>query len=158
MISEEHRKALRALHEVLADLEFPWAITGGLGFALHGMNVPADDIDLQTDREGAYKIENAFRQCVVKSVAFSEGNGIRSHFGELRICGVKVEIIGGVQKRLTTGEWESPVEVREHRTFVDFDGMRFPVLSLEYEEKAYRILGRIDKANLIKEWLTRSLE
>ncbi|HUI08356.1 MAG TPA: hypothetical protein VL486_15250 [Verrucomicrobiae bacterium] len=158
MISQKHRKVLRTIYERLMDLDSPWAITGSLGFALHGMDVPVSDIDLQTDREGAYKIQDVFRDHAIKNVAFSEAKAIRSHFGELRILGVKVEIMGAVQKRLPSGEWESPVEVREHRRFVEFDGMKLPVLSLDYEETAYRILGRIDKANMIKQWLTKSPE
>ena len=156
MISQKHRKVLRTIYERLMDLDSPWAITGSLGFALHGMDSPVTDIDLQTDREGVYQIENLFQNQVVKKVAFSEAKTIRSHFGELRILGVKVEIMGAVQKRLPSGEWESPVEVREHRRFVEFDGMKLPVLSLDYEETAYRILGRIDKANMIKQWLKTS--
>jgi hypothetical protein len=122
------------------------------------MDGPVNDIDLQTDREGAYQIENVFRDHVVRKVTFSEATTIRSHFGELRILGVKVEIMGAVQKRLPSGEWEAPVEVREHRSFVEFDGMTLPVISLDYEENAYRILGRIDKANMIKQWLIKSPE
>jgi hypothetical protein len=72
--------------------------------------------------------------------------------------GVKVEIMGAVQKRLPSGEWELPGDIREHRRFIDVNGMKLPVLSLEYEEKAYRMLGRIDKADRIKEWLTKSPE
>ena len=153
MISPEHRKVLRTLYEHLVDLESPWAIAGSLGFALQGMDTPVSDIDLQTDREGVYQIQSAFRNHVVKEVSFSEAKAIRSHFGELSILGMKVEIMGAVQKRLPSGEWEPPVEVRDHRRFVEVDGMKLPVLSLDYEERAYRILGRLDKANLIKQWL-----
>jgi hypothetical protein len=32
--------------------------------------------------------------------------------------------------------------------------MRLPVLSLEYEEEAYRKLGRLEKADAIRKWLT----
>ena len=147
---------LRTIYERLMDLDSPWAITGSLGFALHGMDSPVGDIDLQTDWDGVCQIQKLFRNQVVKKVAFSEAKAIRSHFGELRILGVKVEIMGAVQKRLPSGEWESPVEVQRHRTFVEFDGMKLPVLSLDYEEKAYRILGRIDKADTIKQWLMSS--
>ena len=85
---------------------------------------------------------------------FSESDRIRSHFGQLNIQGLKVELMGALQKRLPTGEWEPPVDVEKYREFIDFEGMNLPVLSLEYEEQAYRRLGRIEKANKIKEWLT----
>ncbi len=153
MISQEHRNVLRAIHERLMDLDSPWAITGSLGFALQGLESPVNDIDLQTNQDGAYKIQNVFGDQVIRNVAFSEAKTVRSHFGELKILGVTVEVIGAMQKRLPTGEWESPVDVQQHRTFVEFDAMKLPVLSLDYEEQAYRILGRIDKADMIKQWL-----
>jgi hypothetical protein len=37
--------------------------------------------------------------------------------------------------------------------FVIFEGYKIPVLNLVYEEKAYRILGRVKKADIIKSFL-----
>ena len=156
MISSKHRKVIRLIHEKLDVLDTIWAITGSLGFALHGMDVPVNDVDLQTDQNGAYQIENVFRSNVTRSVEFSESRRIRSYFGELDIQGLKVEIMGALQKRLPNGTWEPPVDVEQHREFVDFEGMRVPVLSLEYEEQAYRRLGRTKKAEKIRQWLIRA--
>jgi hypothetical protein len=154
MIFQEQRRVLRIIYERLQHLDAPWAITGSLGFALHGMDVPINDIDLQTDRNGAYQIEEMFQPNIVRHVTFSESTVIRSYFGELKIAGIKVEIMGELQKRVSSGEWETSVDVRKYRQFIDFDGMRLPVLSLEYEEEAYRKLGRLEKAGAIRKWLT----
>ncbi len=154
MIAARHQKAIRTIYGTLKGLDITWTITGSLGFALHGMDVGINDIDLQTDKDGAYRIEDAFRSNVIKEVAFSEGEGIRSHFGELSVQEVTVEIMGALQKKLPSGKWESPVDVEKHREFVDFKGMRLPVLTLSYEEQAYRKLGRTEKADKIREWLT----
>jgi hypothetical protein len=155
MISKEHRKIIRVIYIGLKNMDVTWAITGSLGFVLHGMDVPVNDIDLQTDQKGAYQIENAFSSSVTKNVEFSEGETIRSYFGELNILGQKVEIMGALEKKLPSGVWESPVDVNKYCEFVRFQGMKLPVLSLEYEERAYRTLGRIEKADKIKEWLTK---
>lgn len=155
MITARHQKAIRTIYETLKDLDITWTITGSLGFALHGMDVGIKDIDLQTDEDGAYRIEDAFRSNVIRKIAFSEAEGIRSHFGELSVQDVTVEIMGALQKKLPSGEWELPVDVEKHREFVDFERMRLPVLPLSYEEQAYRKLGRTKKADKIKEWLTK---
>ena len=63
--------------------------------------------------------------------------------------------MGALQKKITDDKWEPPVDVEKHREFIDFKGNKLPVLSLSYEEQAYRKLGRIDKADKIKEWLTK---
>ena len=76
---------------------------------------------------------------------------ICSHFGELSIHGVKIEIMGDVQKRSEDGSWEKPVELDEHNRFVEFRGMTLPVLTLEYEYEAYMKLGRFEQAKKLKD-------
>ena len=153
MIPATHLKAIWIIYDKLKSLEIKWAITGSLGFALHGMDIAVNDIDLQTDKDGAYRIEDAFRLNVVRKVMFSEARGIRSYFGELSIKDIKVEIMGALQKKLPNRKWELPVDVEKYLEFIDFEGMRLPVLSLTYEEQAYRKLGRTEKARRIKNWL-----
>ena len=153
MISAQQQRALRIIHDGLQKTEVVWAITGSLGFALHGMKLKVNDIDLQTDASGAYEIERTFAENVVRKVKFSVSDKIASHWGELKIADVKVEVMGALQKKLPNGTWECPVEVERHREFITFECMKLPVLSLKYEEQAYRKLGRTEKADRIKEWL-----
>ncbi|MEW9032861.1 MAG: hypothetical protein AB2404_09090 [Planifilum fimeticola] len=122
------------------------------GMALQGMPVTVNDIDIQTDRSGAYEMERRFTPFVTRKVTFSEAETIRSHFGSLTIDGIRVEIMGDIQKRLEDGSWEEPVDPARFRLYVDRDGMRIPVLSLEYEYRAYLRLGRREKAEKIRRW------
>jgi len=64
-------------------------------------------------------------ECIVQPVRYVISEHIRSHFGILKIEGVKVEIMGALQKRLDGQRWESPVEVAEHSSRVKQN----PVLS-----------------------------
>ena len=155
MIPSQHARALSAIYDGLRRSEVIWAITGSLGFSIQGLHLGVDDIDIQTDASGAYEIEKVFAENIVREVRFSKSDTIASHWGELNIDGVKVEIMGALQKKLPDGTWESPVDVGRHRKFVRFEGMKLPVLSLAYEEQAYRILGRTEQADRIREWLTR---
>ena len=154
MISSDHSPSLKIIYDKLRETEIVWAITGSLGFALQGMETKVNDIDLQTNAAGAYGIEKAFPERVVRKVQFSVSEKIASHWGELEIEGVKVEIMGALQKKRPDGTWESPVEVNRHRKFVPFEDMRVPVMSLKYEEQAYRNLGRTEKADRIRDWLS----
>ncbi|MFU8772482.1 MAG: nucleotidyltransferase domain-containing protein [Anaerolineales bacterium] len=45
--------------------------------------------------------------------------------------------------------WEEPFKVEQYRHWVNFEEMKIPVLSLEYEHQAYLKLGRIVKAEKI---------
>lgn len=155
MMLPQHVQTLKIIDNSLRKTDIFWVITGSLGFALQGLDFKVNDIDLQTDASGAYDIEKVFAENIVRSVRFSRSDKIASHWGELNIDGVKVEIMGALQKKLPDGTWEPPVDVKRHREFISFEGMVLPVLSLTYEEKAYRILGRLERASQIKEWLAR---
>ena len=153
MIQPQHVRALKTIHNRLRKIDTVWAITGSLSFALQGLELKVNDIDLQTDADGAYEIERVFTEKIIRRVEFSRYDKIASHWGELNIDGVKVEIMGALQKKLPDGTWESPVDIKRHRAFITFEGMVLPVLSLAYEEQAYRTLGRTATADRIKEWL-----
>jgi hypothetical protein len=141
---------LRVLYRRLSDADINWAVTGSLGFALQGVPSEPADIDIQTDKAGAYEIERLFPRSVVKPVAFSSAERIRSHYGAMVIDGVRVEIMGDVEKRGADGMWEAPVEIRQHARVVEIGGMRVPVLSLEHEYRAYLTLGRTDGAEILR--------
>lgn len=157
MIKKSYLAVLRIICERLRDVPIAWAVTGSLGMALQGMRVEVHDIDLQADETGAYEIERRFADCVVQPVRYVASERIRSHFGRLEVEGVKVEVMGALQKWLDGQGWEKPVDVRRYRRFVDVDGMRVPVVSLAYEQRAYQKLGRLDKVRAIRRWLEKRL-
>lgn len=51
------------------------------------------------------------------------------------------------------GEWEPPVDIRRYKRFVEIEGMKIPVLDLEYEYGAYLKLGRVEKAEMLRKFL-----
>jgi hypothetical protein len=153
MIPAEFLNVLRKIHTSLLDSGIDWAVTGSLGMVLQGMDLPVHDIDIQTDEDGAYEIERRLAKFVLKPVLYKASERMRSRFGTLRIDGIQVEIMGGIQKRFPSGEWEQPVQVPLHRHWIDLSGLSIPVLSLKYEYEAYRLMGREEKAALIRAWL-----
>lgn len=150
---ESIAETLRILVSRLQGSDVRWAITGSLGFRLQGVPVSVNDIDIQTDRSGAYEIETRLAEFGQRRVRFSVSDRIRSHYGVLDINGVPVEIMGDIEKRLDDQTWDAPPDIEAQRRFVSFQGLTIPVLSLEYECRAYRILGRIEKARMLEEWL-----
>ena len=61
--------------------------------------------------------------------------------------------MGDIQKRIDERTWEAPVNVEHNRQWVEIAGMQIPVSSLEYEHQAYHKLGRLEKAEMLREWL-----
>jgi len=150
-----HLSVLRKVCERLNDAGINWAVTGSLGFALQGVPVEPHDIDIQSDEKGVYDIERLFSEHVARPVTLSSTETMRSHFGALDIDGVKVEIMGDIQKRSGDGAWEEPTDLNRHKRFVDVEGMSVPVLSLAYEREAYLRMGRLEKAEMLRRWLER---
>lgn len=156
MIEKQYLDVLRQICELMHGSQFDWAVTGSLGMVLQGMDLPVHDIDLQTDEDGAYEIERRLSEFVVKPVLFKGSDRMRSRLGKLAIDGIQVEVMGAIQKRLPDGDWEPPVQVADHRQYVDLDGLHVPVLSLEYEAEAYQVMGREDRAAAIRKWLEKT--
>lgn len=150
MINPAFIAVLRQMVTSLQDSGVNWAVTGSLAQALQGVAIEPQDIDLQTDREGAYEIERRFSVQVSRKVRFSTSERIRSHFGALSIDGIQVEIMGAVQKRLADGTWEAAVDPGSYRRVVSFTGLLVPVLALEYEAQAYQMLGKLERVGILR--------
>ena len=153
MIDPVYLSVLRQIHARLSNTDVNWVVTGSLGFALQGVPVQPNDIDLQTDKAGAYEIERLFSDVVIRKVGFSATERIKSHFGALQIDGIEVEIMGDIQKRGADGVWEEIVNPAHYRKMVEIEGMLAPVLSLEYEYQAYLKFGRVEQAKMLRRWL-----
>jgi hypothetical protein len=150
-------KYLDVLHTIYARLSgrrINWAVTGSLSLALQGVPVEIHDIDIMTDKTGAYDVENLFSEFVSKKVKYSCAERIRSHFGALIIDGIRVEIMGDVQIRLDDGTWEDPVDLRLLKKNVQIEEMQLPVIRLDREQQAYAKLGRAEKTEVVKKWLS----
>jgi hypothetical protein len=155
MPRESHLRVLRLLLDRMEGSKVDWAVTGSLGMALQGMDLPVNDIDIQTDEDGAYEMERRLAEFVTAPVLYKASQRMRSRLGKLMIEGIQVEIIGDIQKVLEDGSWEPPVRVADDRIWIDLHGLSIPVLSLEYEYDAYRLMGRTERAQAIRKWLDK---
>ena len=96
-LDPKHLDVLKTLHSRLDKTDIVWVIGGSLALALKGLDLKPRDIDLFTDKEGAYRIEELFAEFLVRNVSFSTKDNIRSHYGALNIFGIEVEIIGHIE-------------------------------------------------------------
>ena len=128
-----------------------WVITGSVGLALQGVPLEPNDVDIQTDDDGAYEAARRLAAHVTQPVTRVERSWGRSLMGKLDIDGLQVEIIGDIQTRRDDG-WEPPPDLASLARTVEADGMRLRVLPLAYEAAAYRRMGRLEKAALIQRY------
>jgi hypothetical protein len=156
MLPEGHFAALRKIVARIGNHPITWALTGSTSMALQGMPLEVHDIDIQTDKIGAYELDRILSDYAVVPVRFLLSERIHSHFGEFIIDGIEVEVMGDMEKLLDDGNWEPPVRIEEHRLWVESEGLRIPVISLEHEVEAYAKMGRLEKSGLIQDWLKRN--
>lgn len=147
-----HLAAIGRLVERLSIEGLNWALTGSLAHRLQGVDVSVDDVDVQTDEVSAYRAEQLLAPWSVEAVALKKSAAIESHFGRFRFSdlGVDVEVMGALRKRRDDGTWTEATDPAEHRRIVIVGDMRVPVLSLDYEAEAYELIGRTDRAALLR--------
>lgn len=149
-----HAEALVVICDRLSIPDIGWAVTGSTALALRGIAVDElDDIDVQTDSRDWAEAERRLCEYVTSPVRHSEAGRVRSYFGTLSICGVRVEIIGGLQ-RLGPAGWTEPVDPQAHLIYLDWNERRIPALDLAYEAVAYEELGRLERARQIRACLS----
>ncbi len=153
MLPPTTKKALLALLPRIAECPDPWALTGSTAFALRGLAVQPRDIDLQTDAAGAYNLARHLPQKAAIPIRLVESVDMRSHLGAFEIEGVRVEIMGDVQKRRPDGRWSEPPELLRLIEFVCWEGHRVPLLPLAYEADAYTQMGRVETAAALRTFM-----
>ena len=149
-LPEPHRDVVAKLVARLPIDAVAWALTGSAGLAVHGLDVVVNDIDVQTDARDWARVQQSFAEYVTVPVTYSSSATIRSHFGRLSVGGITVEIVGATQQRLPEGTWTTPADPRVGRVLIDYGDLTVPVLDLAREERSYRLMGRTEKADLIR--------
>jgi hypothetical protein len=88
-------------------------------------------------------------------VSFSREGRIRSHFGELNVGGVRVEIIGDMELLSEGGGWRLFLD-EERIHFIELEGAEIPVRSLEQEVEANMRLGKHERAERLRALIDRN--
>lgn len=137
------RAALRKIARRLDEAGVAYKVVGGACPALHGVPLSVNDVDIETDAEGARRFQTLFADRVLEPVALSEGEIYRSHFGRFGFDGVTVEVMGDLHRR-EGDRWLPSAATTE--TTIDLDGMAVRVSWLEEETLAYIRRQRLDRA------------
>ncbi|MFX1469419.1 MAG: nucleotidyltransferase domain-containing protein [Promethearchaeota archaeon] len=160
------RKINKKLHQLLDSLKFiiskleqtdiNWCLVGSLSLYLQGVKIKPNDIDILTDKEGAYKLNKIFDEHEIQKVQFNKSNLFYSHYGKLNINGVIVEIMGDL-RIFIDGEWTKNIRSRlNSKKIIFYKGLKIPVSPLQDQLKSYIGLNRtkdLKKVKMIKKTL-----
>jgi hypothetical protein len=139
MISNKLLIALKTIQKKIKNEKIKWALIGSTNLALQGIKIKPKDIDILTDKKGAFEINKLLKEYEVKPVRFSNSKLFGpQYFGEFKIRGIKVEVMGKLKKKKLVTK------------IVKINGIGLPVVSLKEELKAYEVLKREKDFNKIK--------
>lgn len=156
MIDRPFVNALRIIVSKLDNKGVNWVLGGSVNLALQGVDVNPRDIDIVTDRQGAFRIGELLKDYKLKKVALTKSEKLSSYLGKFCIEGLEVEVIGSLRVKTSEGEWTRSFKPK-HKVVLKFEDMRIPASPLEVELKAYEILGRMERVQKIREALQKKL-
>jgi hypothetical protein len=142
-ISEKFIKVLGDFINIVGNKVKWWAVDGSMALALQGVDLEPGDIDILTDREGAYKIQELLTKYAIRPVSYGETNKYRSHFGIFSIDGVKIDVMGDMST-YRNGRWceiHDPLNIKISQIVLGSNTI--PVVSLDTLKKQGYLLERL---------------
>jgi hypothetical protein len=156
-LPEGHAQVLQLLIKKIPPIDLPWSLTGSAGLRLQGVDIPVNDLDLQTDAQTIYVIEQRLTGFIKTPVHVWESEHTLSHHGQAEINGLQVEFLGDMRHRSLSGVWEPAIDIASTRVWLNWRELQIPVLPLLYEALAYEKMGRTQKAELIHAALKKEI-
>jgi hypothetical protein len=152
----------------LKDVQFKWALGGDAGEVMLGVNVHPDLLEIVTTKDGTEEICRILADCVTSAPAEVEKKlgreadieakmlpvYVRSHYAELSVDGVKVEVYGDEQYKVWEWEWGDPLDYNAE--VMNVLGTRIPVVPLRLKSELDLGLGWLDRVELISDAVMRS--
>jgi hypothetical protein len=155
VLSREHLQAVLTIATGLRDRPVDWAFTGSGAVALHGVDVPCRDLDVQTDAVGAALIVERFSAAATGEARDINTPEMAARATYLEMAGVIVEVLADIRAPDPEGRWRrSPLA--SHVTWISVaPGVHAPVLSLPRLLDIAEALKRVDTAGAIRRALGR---
>lgn len=161
-MSKKFIGVLKFIIHKLEGKKINWALTGSSALALRGIKIEPRDIDIVTNKQGAYKINQLLKKYEIEPVKFSKTDRLSSHFGKFKIKEVPVEVIGNFSQKLDNGSWTEPTSLKNKKIkeIIKFDNSGIPALSFDYEYKFYirnsKNPKRIEETKKIREYIDKN--
>lgn len=100
MISKRFLEVIEIISKSLENEKIKWVLIGSSNLALQGVKINQKDIDILTDKKGAYQINKLLKNYKVKPVKFGRSEIFESYLGEFEIKNVKIEIMGDLKEKI----------------------------------------------------------
>jgi len=157
------KASIKLLERLKGVVSANWAVGGDAGEVMMGVNVMPENLEILTTKEGCEQIckELAEYQTVAPAMmekklsreADVDGKMlpiyVRSHYGELSMDGVKVEVRGDEQIKVGEWDWGDPLDFTADYTYIP--GGKLPIVPLGLKSELYLGLGWLDRVTLVSD-------
>jgi len=154
-------KTVVMLGGALKSMSAKWAIGGDSGEIIKGVHVKTDFVEILTTKEGCKEICELLAQDVTLPPADIERKlpreadvdakmlpvYVKSHYAELTINNVKVEVHGDEQIKVGEWEWGDPLDFEPDYSYILRE--RIPIVPLRLKQELDLGLGWLDRLELI---------
>lgn len=145
----------------LKDIRAKWAMGGDAGEVIKGVNVRTNHLEILTTKEGCEEICQLLADYVTLPPAMKETKlardtdvdgklhpvYVRSHYAELTINKVRVEVHGDEQIRVGEWEWGDPLDFEPDYSYIVSE--KVPIVPLRLKQELDLGLGWLDRLELI---------
>ncbi|MFC2028993.1 ATP-binding cassette domain-containing protein [Chloroflexota bacterium] len=151
-LSQKHSTALLKFMELVPPARYNWCLSGSANLRLQGMDVQVHDLDIHCRQEDIKFVQEALADHMISPVRVLETGKIHSLDGRASISEVEIDLIANMQVQLDTGEWQDLVDL-DQKIRMDWQGKQLPLLPLSIEAQIYRVLGRMEKHHLVRDFI-----
>lgn len=144
MIEKKYIEVLKKVASKINLFKIRWALIGSLNLKLQGINVSPRDVDILIDNKNLKNIRNSFKK-YRPSETEELSNGEGEHFS-FNIDGVEVEICGDYEMGSYARNFNDVL-------ILNIEGAKIPCFGLKSEAIIYEKRGRIEKANMINQFI-----
>jgi hypothetical protein len=168
ILSQPLLKAAVKVAERLNKVHANWAFGGDAGEIIMGVNTRAEYLEILTTKDGCEEICGALAEYLILAPAATEkrlARGadvegemlpvyVKSHYAELTVDGVKVEVYGDEQIKVGEWDWGDPLDFTPVYSYVI--GTKVPIVPLALKSELALGLGWLDSVTLISDAVLHS--
>lgn len=125
---------LRKLINLFEKNDIHYIIGGNIGLILQNVKVIDDlEIDICTDKIGAYKIQKLLDKYAVDEVKYKKLDWFKAHWGIFKINDITIEIMGNPKRKFKDGTWRGLPKKNITKTLFGSKTVNVFTLKSEYE-------------------------
>ena len=153
-VLEKNLKVFIKILELTQDRDYPIILSGSTSLSMQGVDIEVHDIDIVTDKKGAFTLANRLKEYQVKEMAFSKTDKYKSYFGKYRIDDVDIDIMGDFQYKTKNNLWSEKNHLHPLKQ-LEYKKHKISFLALEQELIEYESANKTITISKIKEKLNK---